>query len=71
MNDLKGMIGSYQVYRPIIAEFASEYKLYVAVPHSVYLEDFDSPLISRAISANQVPLIIVELTNKEIVKWIN
>lgn len=70
LQDLKDMLGSYQLYFPLVAKTAPEYTLFVAIPHRVYDDNFDEPMIALAIEANQIPLVVVDIVREEIVQWI-
>lgn len=70
IQDFKEMLGQYSLYLPVLAETASEYKLFVAVDSVTYFNNFQHPIIRLALSENNVPLIVVETDAEEIVEWI-
>ena len=62
-------IGQYIVYRAVLAELQDTTLLYLAVPESVYQTVFDVA-VRRAISDNQIKMVIVNLETETITQWI-
>ena len=59
------------LYLPAIQKLVPEYKLYVAISEATYYSDLQRDLIKLAVEAYTLPLIIVNLANREVTKWIN
>ncbi|MEZ4656379.1 MAG: XisH family protein [Caldilineaceae bacterium] len=70
IQDLKIAVGQYMVYLPLVAELAPEYKLYVAISQYAYLNEFQRDIVKRIIEQYQVPLLIVDIEEEQIVEWI-
>lgn len=64
-------LGQYKLYLDVLALTNLDYELYLAVSRSVYDEFFVQDAIAQLVQRNQLKLIIVELAEKAIVKWIN
>lgn len=70
LQDFKDALGSYSLYLPVLAKTASEYKLFLALDHLTYQNDFQHPMVRLAMESNHIPLIIVNTNMEKIVKWI-
>jgi hypothetical protein len=70
IQDFKGALGQYRLYLFLLAETAPEYKLYLAISDVVYKTDFQREMIQLVIKQDKIPLIVVDINTKEIVKWI-
>ncbi len=71
VNDLHRAIGQYQNYRSLLRHLKSERKLYLAVPLSVYAEEFGDEMVQTIITDQQILLLIFDPEKEEIVQWIN
>lgn len=71
IQDFKSALGQYILYLPILAKIAPEYKLYLAIGRDVYTYDFQRKIIQFTLETHNIPLIIVDIKNEEIIKWIN
>lgn len=71
IQDFKELLGHYMLYLPLLAETASEYKLFVAIDNAIYENDFQHPVIRLSLTKIHVPLIVVETNKEEVVLWIN
>jgi hypothetical protein len=70
IQDFKEMLGHYVLYLPLLAETASDYKLFVAVDSATYDNDFQHPVIRLSLTQTHVPLIVIETDKEEVVEWI-
>ena len=71
IQDFKSALGQYILYKQLLDETTSEYKLYLAVSETTYAFDFQRKVIQFMIQRNQIPLIVVNLDREEIIQWIN
>ena len=71
VNDLHRAIGQYQNYRSLLRYLKSERKLYLAIPISVYAQEFHDEMVQTIISDQQILLLIFDPEKEEIVQWIN
>ncbi len=71
MQDLKLALGQYQMYFPLIATLAPEYKLYLAISDTAYNDIFQRKSVQLIISWNNPPLLVVNILTEEITQWIN
>lgn len=71
IQDLKEMVGSYDVYLFTLNEVAPIYKLYIAISEEIYAKDFAEPIVQAAVQGRKIPLIIVDIVHEELVQWIN
>lgn len=60
INDLEQAVGQYVVYRDILLETASNFKLYLAITQGTYKSYFQRQLTQMIINRNQVKLLIVD-----------
>ncbi|MFN4869186.1 MAG: element excision factor XisH family protein [Pseudanabaena sp.] len=70
-QDLKEALGQYDIYRYLLEETAPERKLYVAISNEAYSNFFSQEVIKLILDKHQLPLIIVDINQEEILKWIN
>lgn len=70
IQDFKAALGQYILYLDILAETAPEYKLYLAVSDVVYHEDLNRDSIQLILDRRNIPLIVVDVANEEVVKWV-
>jgi hypothetical protein len=71
MYDFHNALGQYIVYRNLIQLTEPEYTLYLAIDEAVYQEFFQRRSIQAILQANQILLIVVNTTIKEIRAWIS
>ncbi len=69
VQDLKDMVGSFQVYRDLLAETAPDFQLFVAISQVTYESDFDLPIAQFLVTKNHIPLIIVDVISARITQW--
>ncbi|MBD2150706.1 XisH family protein [Pseudanabaena sp. FACHB-1277] len=70
-QDLKEALGQYDIYRYLLEETAPERKLYVAISNEAYSNFFSQEVIKLILDKHQLPLIIVDINQEEVLKWIN
>jgi hypothetical protein len=70
-QDLKEALGQYDIYNYLLEETDPERKLYVAISNEAYKNFFSQEVIKLILDKHQLPLIIVNISQEEIVKWIN
>lgn len=70
-QDLKEALGQYDIYRYLLEETAPERKLYVAISNEAYSNFFSQEVIKLILDKHQLPLIIVDVNQEEVLKWIN
>jgi hypothetical protein len=68
-RELYAAIGQYIIYRTILAELNMTIPLYLAIPKTVYDTVFDMS-VRRAMSDNNIKLVIVDLEAEVITQWI-
>ncbi|MDJ0618636.1 MAG: XisH family protein [Calothrix sp. MO_192.B10] len=71
MRDFETALGQYIIYR-IFSKFVfPQAKIYLAIGQNIYESFFTQKAIQKIIEETQLLLIIVNLTNEEIIQWIN
>lgn len=70
IQDFKVALGQYRLYLPVILQVAPEYNLYLAISSLTYENALQREAVKLAIEYNQVSLLIVDLDQEVIVKWI-
>ena len=70
IQDFKEALGQYVLYLDVLAETASEHKLYLAISDFVYYEDLNRGSIQLILERRNIPLILVDVGDEEVVEWI-
>ena len=68
--DLERAVGQYMIYRNFLTKTAPDHQIYLALSQLVYRTNFDET-IEIIVNENQLKLIIVDVNNEVITKWIN
>jgi hypothetical protein len=70
MQDFKLALGQYMLYLPLVNKMEPDSKLYLAVSEIVYDNALQREAIKLALEHSSVPLIVVQVKEEVIVKWI-
>lgn len=71
MSDLEKALGQYFIYRQLIDVTAPEYKLYLALSEDIYINFFQRPAVELVIRKGRFPLIVVDIEQEVITRWID
>ena len=71
VQDVKDALGSYEMYRAFLAEVEPERKLYLAISEKAYHDTFRLEAVQLLIKRFAIPLIVVDVEQKEVVEWID
>ncbi|NUM46689.1 MAG: XisH family protein [Anaerolineales bacterium] len=71
IQDLKTALGQYILYLTFLELVDPMRKLFLAIGEKIYLEFFQQEAIQLIQERYKVSIIVVNLSNQEIVKWIN
>lgn len=71
MNRLEEALGQYQVYRSYLRQIAPEEQLYLAVDKASYDSLFARLSFQRIVDDYQLSLVIVDVPNEEVARWID
>ena len=71
VRELEQAIGQYVVYRSLLDALEPERKLYLAISHLIYDGFFQRPAIQLIVDGSELPLIVVNVENEEVVQWIS
>ncbi len=69
IQDLKVMLGQYDLYRGFLEAVAPERQLYLAISASAYQSLFSQKAIQLIVQRYDLPLLIVDLETEAIVRW--
>ncbi len=69
IQDLKVLLGQYDLYRGFLELVAPERQLYLAVSDSIYHTLFEQKAIRVIVSRYDLPLLVVKIPTEEIVSW--
>lgn len=69
MPDLYSAIGQYLIYQDLMKQLGLNSPLYLAIPSKVYYGIFE-PLASSIVSRNEMKIIIVNLDDEVIERWL-
>ena len=70
VRELETALGQYLLYSQILEEQKSDRTLYLAISQTVYLDLFSEAIGQLIINKNHLNLVIFDIQNKEITKWI-
>lgn len=70
MRDFELALGQFNLYQTYLELTAPERKLYLAIDDKVYEDFFIEDAVKVALDKFQISLIVVNLGNEEIVRWI-
>jgi hypothetical protein len=68
-RDLYTAIGQYLVYRAMIQELRQHYGIYLSIPHLIFDEIFDVPVM-RVVEEIGLNIVVINLESEAVVKWI-
>ena len=70
VRELETALGQYLIYSQILEEQKSDRTLYLAISQTVYLDLFSEAIGQLIVNKNHLNLVVFDIQNKEIVKWI-
>ncbi|MGB1288696.1 MAG: element excision factor XisH family protein [Aggregatilineales bacterium] len=71
IHELYHVLGQYLFYRQMLLQLELDYELYVTIPDAVYDELIQRVTVQNILSKNDVQIIIINLDNEEVVRWIS
>lgn len=71
MRDFETALGQYLIYKALLAIDHPELQLYLAIGQKIYEDFFEQVAIKFILEKYQVSLLIIDLQQEEIVKWIS
>ena len=71
VKDLHNALGQYMLYRDLLEKMEMVQPLYLAVTTKAFEEVFEEPLGNLVLSKHQLCLLVFNLTNQEVVRWIH
>ena len=69
IQDLKVMLGQYDLYRGFLEIVAPERQLYLAVSDGTYRTLFEQQAVQLIVRRYDLPLLIVNIAAEEVVTW--
>jgi hypothetical protein len=69
MRDFELALGQYILYRNLINLTEPEYRIYLAIKDTIYVNFFQRDSIQDIVKINQLLLIVVDMEKEEIVQW--
>lgn len=70
LNDMQNALGQYFVYRAVLVRTEPERTLFLAIHKEVFLDIFEEPLGQLLLEDYGVPLIVFDLQEEVILRWI-
>jgi hypothetical protein len=67
--DLYASIGQYLIYRAMLEVDGKFNNIFLTIPESIFEVNFD-PIVMKVILENEIRIIVIDLENEVIVKWI-
>jgi XisH protein len=71
IQDFKLALGQHELYKEYMAVLTPDRKLFLAIGEDIFKTFFQKKAVQFIINHKQMPLIIVNLNEEEIVEWIN
>jgi hypothetical protein len=71
MTDFHNAVGQYAGYRSLIQATEPTYQLYLAIDDITYENFFTCEGIAFIVRSSQIFLLVVDIDQQEIVKWIS
>jgi hypothetical protein len=71
MHEVEVAFGQYMVYLGLLEVIEADRKLYLAISYSVYETIFGRKSIKLLRKRFQIPLIVVNVIDEELIRWIN
>lgn len=70
LNDMQNALGQYFVYRAVLVRTEPDRTLFLAIHKEVFLDVFEEPLGQLLLEDYGVPLIVFDLQEEVILRWI-
>ena len=70
MTDLERALGQFTLYRTLLEQKEPERVLYLAVDSAAYEEAFEDPLGSLVIKRNELRILVFDIEEESIRRWI-
>lgn len=71
VSDFHKALGQYESYKLSLSEIDPNRQVWLAIPHEAWKNFFQRPFIQKAISHYGISLVIFDLVNIQLEKWIN
>jgi hypothetical protein len=71
VHDLQQALGQWLIYLDLIEIVAPEYELFIAVSDWIYYKHFTQKAAQYLLQKRQIALIVVDIEEEQITKWIN
>ena len=71
IQDFKLALGQYELYKEYMKVLTPDRKLFLAIGEDIFKTFFQKKAVQFIINHKQMPLIVVNLNEEEIVEWIN
>ena len=70
-HSLGEALGQYELYRTLMRHVAPGDRLYLAVSNTVYIEQFVRASFQLIVQEHQVAIVVVNVEQEEVVRWID
>lgn len=70
IKELQEALGQYQMYSFFLKALGKEDTIYLAISEAVYEEEFQSQAVRELIAHYKVHLLITDIQNEKVVRWI-
>ncbi len=69
--EVQGALGQYVIYQAYLAEIEPERKVYLAINATTYHDTFQLKAVQLLMQRLDVALIVVDVEQEEVIKWID
>lgn len=70
-HSLGTALGQYEMYRTLLRHVAPGDRLYLAISNEVYVKQFVRAAFQLIVQEHQIALVIVDVEQEEVVRWID
>jgi len=71
IREFETALGQYLIYQTFLAITHPDYEIYLAISKNIYEKFFEQVAIKLILEKYQVLLLVVDINQEEITKWIN
>jgi hypothetical protein len=69
IKELQEALGQYQMYAFFLEALGEEDSIFLAVSEAVFEEEFQSAAVQKLVAHFHLRLLVVDIQNEEVVKW--
>ena len=71
MREFETALGQYLIYQTFLLATHPEYKVFLAIGKNIYEKFFEQVAIQLILQKYQVSLLVIDINQEEVIKWIS